>query len=65
MSVDMLRPTLGAHAVVPKQDANGQSGRDPRQDGKHGKSEREQADQPDPFLNCLGQLTGSIINITA
>lgn len=65
MSVDPLRPGLGAQAVVPKQDANGQSGRESRRDGKPAKPESEPPDRPRLVLNSLGQLTGTIIDITA
>lgn len=65
MSVDTLRPALGAQAVVPKQDANGQSGRESRRDGKPAKPESEQPERPRLVLNSLGQLTGTIIDITA
>jgi hypothetical protein len=49
----------------PKPDAKGQSSRDPRRDGKPMRSEHEQQDQPDAFLNALGELTGKTINTTA
>ncbi len=65
MSVDTLQPALSVQAVHPKQDADGQSGRDSRRDDKHRQSEREQQDQPHLFLNALGQLTGKTINTTA
>ena len=67
MSVDFVLAALGVPVVHPKQDADGQSGRDPRRDGKQGQAEQERAqeDQPQLFLNTLGQLTGEIINTTA
>jgi len=65
MSVDPVPPTLGIPAVHPKPDANGKSGREPRRDGKSGQVEKEQQEQPDAFLNALGQLTGMTINVTA
>jgi hypothetical protein len=65
MSVDAMQPALNVPVVHPKQDANGESGRDPRREGKPRKSEREQQDPPQAVLNALGQLTGKNINITA
>lgn len=65
MSVDTVQPSLAVQAVHRKQDANGDSGRNPRRDGKPPQSEKEGQDQPGVFLNDLGQLTGQTINITA
>jgi hypothetical protein len=65
MSVDAMQPTLSVLAVHPKQDANGQSDREPRRDRKPRQPERERQDQEQLFLNSLGQITGKTINITA
>lgn len=65
MSVDTVQPSLAVQAVHRKQDANGNSGRDPRRDGKPGQAEKERQDQSNAFLNDLGQITGKTINITA
>ncbi len=65
MSVDTVQPSLAVQAVHRKQDANGNSGRDPRRDGKPAQPEKERQDQAGVFLNDLGQVTGKTINITA
>lgn len=65
MRVDALQQTLGVQAVQPKQDANRQSGRDPQHKGKRGHCGQEPQDEPQIFLNALGQATGKTINITA
>ena len=65
MSVDTVQPSLAIQAVHRQQDANGNSGRDPRRDGKPAQPEKERQDQPNAVLNDLGQLTGKTINITA
>ena len=65
MSIDAVQPPTGVPAVHPRQDANGQSGREPRRDGKPKPAARE-GQEPEPrFLNSLGQLTGTTINVTA
>jgi len=65
MSVDTVEPSFAIQAAHRRQDANGKSGRDPGPDRKPGQPEMEQQDQPNVFLNDLGQLTGKTINITA
>jgi hypothetical protein len=69
MGVDTVQPTFGIQAVHPKQDAkkdaNGQSSHDPRRDGKPGQSDKQPQEQPNVFMNALGEVTGKTINITA
>ena len=63
MTIDTVQPALTIQAKHPKQDGNGQSGQDSGREGKSGQPETQ--DQPQAFLNDLGQLTGKTINITA
>lgn len=65
MTVDTVQPSLAVRAAHRQHDANGNSGRDPRRDGKPAQAEKDRQDQPNAFLNDLGQLTGKTINITA
>ena len=65
MSVDTVQPSLAVQAVHRRQDATGNSGRDPPGDGKPRRSEKERQDRPSVFLNDPGQLTGKTINLTA
>jgi len=65
MGVDTVKSARSVQAVHPKQDADGQSGRDTHRDGKSRQSEQEQEEQPQLFRNALGQLTGKTINTTA
>ncbi|MBI3525873.1 MAG: hypothetical protein HY066_15375 [Betaproteobacteria bacterium] len=65
MGVDTVKHALTVLAVHPKPDADGQSGRDPRRDGKPRQPKPEQKEEPKPFLNALGQPTGKTINTTA
>lgn len=65
MSVDTVQPPLPARALRPSQDAHGNSGRDPRRDGKPAQSKKQPQGPRDVFLNDLGQLTGKTINIAA
>lgn len=65
MSVDTVQAAFSVQTVHPKQDAEGQTGREPRRDDRQKQAEREQQDPPSLFLNSLGQLTGKTINITA
>lgn len=63
MSGATVQPSLAVQAVHRQQDTKGNSGRDPRRDGKPG--QKEQQDRPHVFRNDLGQLTGKTINVTA
>lgn len=65
MSVETVQPFLAVQAVHRQHDASGNPGRDPRRYAKPGQAEKKPQDQPDIFLNELGQLTGKTINITA
>ena len=65
MSFDSVKPTVNVQIVHPKQDADEQSSRDSRRDDKQRQPDQPRHDQPSPFRNALGQLTGSTINITA
>jgi hypothetical protein len=65
MSLDSVRPTLNIPELHRKQDANGQSGREPQREGKPRQSKAEQQQQPDAFLNAFGEVTGITINTAA
>jgi hypothetical protein len=65
MSIDTVQPALNVQAVYPRQEANGQSGRETRRDGEPGQPEQEQQNQEQVFRNTLGEITGKTINTTA
>jgi len=65
MSVDTVKYAPNIQTVHSKPDADGQSGRDPRRDGRPKPSKPEQKEELQPFLNTLGQPTGKTINTTA
>ena len=72
MSVDTV---VSAVAVTPKHDAQGNSGRNPRQEdsGKgrlkrshHSANDAESVSgEPHSLVNCYGQVIGQTVNITA
>ncbi len=65
MSVDAV---VSSVAVKPKEDAKGNTGRDPRHD-RSAPRRRErvaaESDEHHPLLNTSGQVIGQNINITA
>ena len=65
MSVDAV---VSSVAVTPKEDAKGNTGRDPRHD-RSAPRRRErvavESDEHHPLLNTSGQVIGQTINITA
>lgn len=65
MSIDTVQPALNVQAVYPRQESNGQSGRETRRDGEPGHPEQEQQNQEQVFRNTLGEITGKTINTTA
>lgn len=65
MSVDTVQPGLSIQAVHPKQDADGQAGREQRRNSRPKQSRPDEEESPDPFLNALGQVTGRTINTIA
>lgn len=65
MSVDTVQSALIVQAVHPKQDADGQAGRDTRRDSKTRQVKPEEEETQDLFLNALGQVTGGTINTIA
>lgn len=65
MSVDTVQPGLGVQAVHPKQDADGQAGREQRRNSKPRQSKPGEEESPELFLNALGQVTGRRINTIA
>jgi hypothetical protein len=65
MGLDAVRPALSIPEVHRKQDANGQSGREPQHKDKPRQSGTEEQEQPDAFLNAFGEVTGKTINTAA
>lgn len=66
MAIEPVLPGVGVQAVWPRPDAEGaRSDGHAKRDGGEGQHRKAPRDEVHPVTNSEGQLTGTLINITA